>query len=46
MDQPDFDCLVVVGGPAGLTAAIYLTRRYLSARPARLTPSGPGNISG
>jgi thioredoxin reductase (NADPH) len=32
MTEPDFDCLIVGGGPAGLTAAIYLTRFHLSIR--------------
>jgi thioredoxin reductase (NADPH) len=32
MDDPDFDCLVIGGGPAGLTAAIYLTRFHLSIK--------------
>jgi thioredoxin reductase (NADPH) len=32
MTEPDFDCLIVGGGPAGLAAAIYLTRFHLSIK--------------
>jgi thioredoxin reductase (NADPH) len=32
MSDIDHDCLIIGGGPAGLTAAIYLTRFHLTAK--------------
>jgi thioredoxin reductase (NADPH) len=32
MSDPDLDCLIIGGGPAGLTAAIYLARFHLKLR--------------
>lgn len=32
MSEPDHDCLIIGGGPAGLTAAIYLARFHLDVK--------------
>jgi thioredoxin reductase (NADPH) len=32
MNEPELDCLIIGGGPAGLTAAIYLARYHLRLR--------------
>jgi thioredoxin reductase (NADPH) len=42
MDEPCYDCLVIGGGPAGLTAAIYLTRFHLSIK---VVDAGKGRAS-
>ena len=42
MSEPCYDCLVIGGGPAGLTAAIYLTRFHLSIK---VVDAGKGRAS-
>ncbi len=42
MDEDELDCLIVGGGPAGLTAAIYLARFHLSVT---LVDAGRGRAS-
>lgn len=39
IEPSDFDCLIVGGGPAGLTAAVYLARFHLSLK---LVDAGKG----
>ena len=41
-EEPCYDCLVIGGGPAGLTAAIYLTRFHLSLK---VVDAGNGRAS-
>lgn len=42
MSEPQYDCLVIGGGPAGLTAAIYLARFHLRLK---VIDAGKGRAS-
>ena len=44
MPEPQYDCLIVGGGPAGLTAAIYLARFHLAVRVVDAGRSRAGSI--